>query len=209
MNLNTEHPNVPSASEPVWWDLNRTNADNIREMERWIGYYSDRLPVGTAIDEVSILTTRPGMAAKRLEEADWALFNRAEDVVFTNPFGTRYTVMYDFYRHPLVPWRLEVMRTKDGFSPLHRALSQVYRTDSQMPVPHLSFKPEQKASPIAGKEGFRRSYGRAIQQLQDKGCLHVMTCQSTYGVFGYFIGNDVGRQVYVKPRINLRDEETS
>lgn len=69
---------------------------------------------------------------------------------------------------------------------------------TKYPIPHLSFK-------YPG-DSTQRGYSKAVQHLQEQACIHAMTCQSTYGAFGYFIGNETMRQIYVKPRVNLRDE---
>jgi hypothetical protein len=146
-----------------------------------------------------------------LVDHEWDYFNAAADTVFTTPFCTRYGVRYRFYRHPQFAYRLEVMTLREGFSPLHEALWVAHsgdkRTDRRFPMPHLSYKPERTAKEAGGVEleTLRRSYGRAVQHLEDNACIHVQSCQSTYGQFGYFIGNDTARQIYIKPRVNLRD----
>jgi len=212
MNLYDQNPNVPQETSPLWFDLSATMYDNLKTLDRWMAYYSGRLPRGIVIDEASILTrteTNMQNAAAYLREAGWEEFNTATDLVFTNPFGTRYTVEYRFFSNPHVFFRLELMRLTGGFSPLHRALLEAPRPNSMSwPVPHLSFKPQRRDLPVAaGLQTWRGAYGEAVQYLRDNACIHAQSCQSTYGQFGYFLGNDAARQVYIKPRINLRDGE--
>jgi hypothetical protein len=220
---------VPRISQPVWWDTTLPVARNLGRIEMWMGYYRDRVPAGTVFDEAAILVPDP-LHQERLgyylHAAGWEKFNVSEDLVFTNPFGTRYFVEYSFYRHPAYPYRLEVMMmgagSEDGvrgFSPLHSALwtpnghpNEPRQDITRYPVPHISYKPKRKykADPELGqeydKQTWGQAYSQAIQYLKDKACIHAMTCQSTYGRFGYYLGNDVGRQIYVKPRVNIRDE---
>lgn len=208
MHIDMIHPNVPGEHLPLWWDLDLGTEANVSEMDRWIDYYDKFIPPGVEVDEVSLLTEDPTYVAGKLSETGWSCFNSASDVVFTNPFGTRYAVNYDFYRRPDVPWRLEVMQITGGFSPLHAAL-EWYTDPRLLAVPHLSFKPERcaVASGSAELETLGRSYSRAVQHLKDNAAIPAQTCQSTYGVFGYYLGNDATRQVYLKPRINTRDED--
>lgn len=217
-----KHPNVPDAAYPVWWDMAKHTAENVKEMERWIAYYSEHMPPDTVVDEVAVLIGPTLIRRVRhiLVTEGWKEFNNAEDVVYTNPFGTRYSVEYNFFRHPAVPWRLEVMRLQGGFSPLHEALMAVEWPLGKFPVPHLSFKPVRRKVALpalvyaeAGRpnpgpqlQTWRQAYSGAVQYIRDRAGIHAQTCQSTYGAFGYFLGNDCARQIYLKPRINLRDE---
>lgn len=208
--LNDDVATVPRMSRPVYWDLNQDVHDNLSRIHRWIAHYADKLPSGAKIDEAAVMVPGPYegvILGKVLREWGWELFNDAQDIVYTNPFGTRYAVQYFFYQHPELPYRLEIMAKdhdtmdQSGFSPLHSALwfpnGRVNVGSHLLPIPHLSFK-------MPG-DPTRRGFSKAVQHLQDKACLHAMSCQSTYGVFSYYIGNDTARQIYLKPRCNLRD----
>lgn len=92
-----------------------------------------------------------------------------------------------------------------GFSPLHAALWPEGRpnpTAEAFPIPHLSFKPH---SVVFDKFGKQKAGNMALKWVQDKGFLLAQGCQSTYGAFWYLLHQDATRQLYVKPRINLRD----
>jgi hypothetical protein len=227
MLLNEIHPNVPNVTHPVYWYRDKTVAENLSTINRWIGYYTPKLPSGCVIDEAAIMV--PGPWHVRLLDADlrgagWEGFNQASDLVFTNPFGTRYLVEYAFYRHSEVAYRLEVMHLPAGsfnsdesvgFSPLHASLwvptgqpRLGLNDNGHWPIPHLSFKPGPLWNVEGGAErvGAGRAYGLAVQHLKGQGCIHAQSCQSTYGQFGYYVGNDASRSIYIKPRRNMRDE---
>lgn len=211
MNLNTTHPNVPTERAPLWWNLDAPHQSNLDRMDRWIAHYDYALPLGHSIDEVAVQTMDPGRMSDYLNRNEWEQFNDARDVVYTNPFGTRYSVSYRFFRHSAVRYRMEVMTMNDGFSPLHQSLwEQTTRMRGDnldlLPVPHLSFKPNFLSPITEGPLPARRQYGKVVNHLVSKACLLAQACQSTYGVFGYFIGNETARQVYLKPRVNLRDQ---
>lgn len=207
---------VPDQARPVLWKTGDPISANLLKVNAWIAHYQDRLPDDTFIDEASILVPDMGSfddVNQYLEKAGWSHFNASEDLVYTNPFGTKYGVAYDFFRHPDYGYRIELMQlTGEGMSPLHEALQALPKTGYDgYPMPHLSFKPvlPVHTSVLTGESLVsqkRRSYSRAVQHLRDRACIHAMTCQSAYGNFGYFLGNDTSRQIYVKPRINLRDE---
>jgi hypothetical protein len=224
--LTDEVPNVPRASRPVFWDTTKEVRVNLLRIQTWIAHYNYALPGGAVIDEAAVLVPSPYLVRKlagTLAEEGWEMFNTAEDIVYTNPFGTRYFVEYSFMRHPDQPYRLELMTRstgydeEPGFSPLHAALVNAALPDLY-PMPHLSFKPGRAVlrypsfvSEEAGKnldrlQTWGQAYSSAVQFLKDKACIHAMTCQSTYGTFGYFIGNETARQIYLKPRVNLRDK---
>lgn len=213
MNLYDKTEGVPGVRRPVYWDTALRVQENLLGIEAWIKHYEDKLPKHCYIDEAAILAADPwkrGKITAQLREEGWDKFNEAQDLVATNPFGTRYCVEYHFFQHPDKVYRLELMMlTEDnvglhGFSPLHQALlwsipPGLYESkETKSAIPHLSFK-------MAG-DSTVKGYTRAVQHLKDQACIHAMTCQSTYGAFGYFIGNDTMRQIYLKPRVNLRDE---
>jgi hypothetical protein len=209
-------PDVPLLTRPVYWSTHLPVSVNLNTLQMWVDDYKKWLPVGgVTIDEASVLV--PGawhanMFVDNMKAHGWEHFNTSQDLVYTNPFGTRYFVRYEFLRHKDWDWRLEVMyfdATKDGtrgFSPLHQALWSPdgvadLRHQGTYPVPHLSFK----VPPVNGEQQPTGAFSRAVGHLQMKGLIHAQTCQSTYGVFGYYIPNNAERQLYLKPRLNLRD----
>lgn len=232
--LNGYAPGVPTPNMPVFWDAQLAYQQNINTIERWLAHHREYLPEGCKFDEAAIMVPGPyhlTLLKSVLRGQGWEHFNAASDLVYTNPFGTRYFVQYDFFRHELKEYRLEVMRPGlgaacglPGFSPLHASLWENGRVPvtagtQRFPVPHLSFKPIRRVlsntseREAAGREprlqSWGQAYGAAVQHLRDKGFIHAQTCQSTYGRFGYYIHQDVQRQIYVKPRVNMRDEATA
>lgn len=207
---------LPVANRPVYWNTGHSIDTNVRVLEAWIQDYSRLLPPGAHIDEAAILVPTEWHSRNfigKMEGAGWEHFNGADDLVYTNPFSTRYFVHYEFLRSPEKDYRIEVMTMSEGvmdhnsgFSPLHHALwypngkRKDALVEDSFPVPHLSFKvpPNVEKRPQA-------AYSRAVASLQAKGLIHAQTCQSTYGVFGYYLPNDANRQLYMKPRLNLRD----
>lgn len=210
-NLKHDHPRVPQSKDPLfwesYWDGNARTERCLKMIEGQMVEYERYLPAGASFDEVAILVTtiqRRYTIEGELERDGWEHFNEAEDMVYTNPFGTRYSVEYHFLRHPDRAYRLEVMQLARGVSPLHHSLNHVARSYMMMPVVHLSFKPPAK---WVEEFGTRGAYALTVDYLQEKGGLvHAQTCQSTYGVFSYWIPCQSEYQLYLKPRVNLRDE---
>lgn len=201
---------VPYPTMPLYWDRRLPVVANLNAVKHRMRQHTPRLPTGAVFDEASVLVPNAAsreVLVKELLLSSWRVFNTAADIVFTNPFGTRYTVEYTFLAHRRESWRLEVMmlgeQARDGqagFSPLHQALwapngaNPNWAEWAELPVPHLSFK-----VPTGMK------YGQATDHLQRQGFIHAQTCQSTYGHFGYYLHRDAVRQIYVKPRVNTRD----
>lgn len=218
MKITQEVAGVPAMSLPVYWDADKSADVNMAVLGRYMGKYSDMLPDGTVFDEAAILVPSPyhrTVFANDLAVFGWDLFNQAEDLVFTNPFGTRYLVEYWFFQKPGVPYRLEVMmksvdkNDQAGFSPLHEALQYPtwmndgidYNDESRLyPIPHLSFKVKQRAM-----QRPMQAYATTVQHMKDHDFLHAMSCQSSYGAFSYWLHNTEQKQIYVKPRVNTRD----
>ena len=216
-NLESPVPNVPDMKYPLYWNSARTVPANLNRIEMYMDEWQHKLPKAVKFDEAAVLVPSPWHAnnlGSVLENNGWDHFNSASDLVFTNPFGTRYFVNYDFFRKEGEGYRLEVMHMGEGridgatgFSPLHAALwvpdgvSPNTAGHSRYPIPHISFKfPRQN-----NDQDNRSTYSRAVAHLQANGCIHAMTCQSTYGLFGYYLPNDANRQTYLKPRVNTRD----
>lgn len=208
---------VPLRKEPLWWDRRLPLAANVNALQRYVAEYSRFTPPGSLIDEAAIMVPGERHAdtlGLELAAGGWKRFNSAQDLVHANPFGTRYVVQYHFFRHPKVDWRIEVMHMaaawKDGergFSPLHQALwtpngaTPFSGMTAQLPIPHLSFK-----APVSEAGPRTRDGARALRWVLDEGCVMAQACQSTYGHFWYCLPCDARKQLYVKPRVNLRDE---
>ena len=214
--LDTEVTGVPMMKNPLLWDRDLEVRANLSRLHRWMAHYEDRLPGKAEFDEAAIMVPSPWhveQLGNDLREAGWGWFNAASDLVYTSPFSTRYFVEYNFFRCDGVPYRLEVMCMSEGrmdgepgFSPLHAALwpNGVVPNSAgvrKFPVPHLSFKPY--AYP---NSTLQRQYAMTVDDLKIKGFIHAQTCQSTYGAFSYWIHQDAQVQLYVKPRINTRDD---
>lgn len=203
-------PGVPYAKPPRYWDRRLPVAANLNVVKHQMSIYQKKLPEGCLFDEVAIMVptlTVLDRVIMELTGAGWKVFNEAADVVYTNPFSTRYTVEYTFLAHRDQSFRLEVMLLGQpasdsdfGFSPLHQALwapngqAPLWEDAAEMPIPHLSFKVPTGIT-----------FGKCVDMLRDRSFLHAQTCQSTYGVFGYYLHQGAFRQLYVKPRVNTRD----
>lgn len=194
------------------WKNYLTREMNALDIHTQMARESRWLPSGAAFDEAAIMV--PSIAhverlAAELERGSdgWECFNQSEDEVRVSPFGTGYLVDYWFFKNPRWPWRLEVMCLRPGgFSPLHAALWPCGKTPEgeevlAYPIPHFSFKAD-VAYP--GRE-LQRSYSLAVDGLRNSGLVHAQTCQSTYGAFGYYLPASNLNQLYIKPRINMRD----
>jgi len=212
--MSAPYSNVPAQAVPLSWDLHADHDRNMAAITRAMAAHADRLPQGCSFDEASLLTNEWSQEAAKvnLTTNGWEHFNEAVDVVYANPFGNRYVVEYAFYRHETTNWRMEVMRILEGFSPLHMSLQRLLHSDHRLAVPHLSFKPKRgyKTDPELGQEYDKQSWGQAyssaVQHMKDQAYIHAQTCQSTYGMFSYWVHQDATQQFYVKPRVNLRDD---
>jgi hypothetical protein len=158
------------------------------------------------IDELAVMVFTTAQEYELIEKAvrnGWSVFNSAEDSVETYPIASNYNVHYTFLRHPAKPYRLEVMRQLEGFSPLHITLAgRAIEAGWNKPiVVHASFK-----------VGSVKEFGEAEAKLLDSGDLILSQgCRSTYGVFAYYAptihaDDSFDLQVYLKPRVNLRDQ---
>lgn len=235
-NLSDVVEGVPAASRPVYWDTEMSTGDNLDILHGIANWHRlDRAyPEYAEIDEAAIMVPTPyhrDKLGRQLSKAGWSLFNKATDLVHTNPFGTRYLVEYQFFSNPGHAWRLEIMmmdsplsETPGGFSPLHASLYRDGRPDMsagahRFPVPHLSYKAVPRVlrypAQVMAEAGFpseaarmetpQGAFARSVDELRTCGYIHAQTCQSSYGLFGYYIHQDADRQIYIKPRVNLRD----
>lgn len=187
---------VGETRNTLMWDLNRD--DNVARMGDLM-----RQHAGMAwdpehpYDEVALLATsnRQAFAAvQSFVRRGWRYFNNAEDTVTTHPFRTQYDVTYHFLAHQNVGWRIELMTLGYGLSPVHWAILDRTRSGA-LPVVHLSFK-------VPNMSAYEAVLSRWHGHL-----LHAQSCTSSYGVFSYWAGQPVdgNPEVYLKPRINLRD----
>ena len=210
---------VPMASEPLWWDRRIGVAANLNTIGSYMHKYEAMLPDGCWFDEAAIMVpTKESrrMLASELMFNGWQMFNSAADLVYASPFGTRYVVEYQFFKHPRYTWRLEVMLLgqgahidgQPGFSPLHQALwypngqTPSWSEHSELPIPHLSFKPP---TDMVEAMGAGKAVRQVVDGLRENSFILSQACQSTYGQFWYLLHVEAARQLYVKPRINTRD----
>lgn len=150
----------------------------------------------------------------REEKASWVqnavkedgvkMFNSAWDAVRTTPINSEYAVEYDFLEADMLAgMRVEAMTVIGGNSPLHSSIlnpyfnpmidSDVFRPGS---VVHFSFKvpPEE--------------YAEVLEKLNETPCAELaQSCESTYGAFSYWRVHEISNSTFLKPRINLRDQE--
>lgn len=161
-----------------------------------------------SIDEMAVMCTDEVWAMKWATNAvrvpGITMFNSAVDHVTTRPVRSEYDVHYMFLNAPEMhwaptAWRMEVMYPHPG-SPLHDTLLQDMR-GSDVSVVHASFK-------CASEE----DYALAVHTLGSGGYEAAQLCQSTYGRFSYWVSrdaDDVAPRPYLKPRVNLRDQENA
>lgn len=144
------------------------------------------------IDEVSLLWST---LAQLRDFASWANDNGADvfnahvvDHMHRLDQPGDFDVSFEFLRVPPHPWRIEAMCAGNGHSPLHTRQLQQFSPGCVM---HASFKCED-----------RDAYKAAGEALAGAGLAPAAAYQNGYGLFSYWgpIGN-----VWVKPRVNLRD----
>lgn len=141
-----------------------------------------------------------------IETPGYEYFNSAKDTVDTWPFNTTYRVRYHFVRTP-AGYRLEIMHPQydtngNGFSPLHAAMWRPngspaeHQSPQFYPVVHVSYKLVD-----------RKAYTEERELLQVAGATLGQACKSTYGMFSYWLPPEAEALVWLKPRVNLRDQE--
>jgi hypothetical protein len=171
----------------------------VADVEATVSFFNDYLSdleIPHRIDEVAIYFRQDEGKTRWLKgavaEEGVEIFNYATDSVDTRPLNTRYDVQYTFVRKENLEWRVEAMWIENGHSPLHLAVAQ-NRSGSFWPI-HASFK----CGNIA-------EYRKVMRALRDDDCLLLQVCESAYGLFSYFqVG---GKQLALKPRVNLRDAD--
>lgn len=148
------------------------------------------------VDEVSILWR----TLNELRDfAKWAadqgvdVFNgHVLDTMFRQDQPGHFRVAFEFMRLPGHEWRIEAMNAGNGSSPLHTRMLQQKNNGAIM---HASFKvPDEDA------------YKEAVERLAAAGLQFGAQYRNTYGAFSYWSG--LGN-VWIKPRVNLRDREPS
>lgn len=122
------------------------------------------------------------------------LFNTAHDVVETWPIRSVYRVNYWFMTTPH-GYRLELMTASPG-SPLHDSIALRMGQNSAAAV-HASFKVDNEVD-----------YAIVNGTLLNEGYEMAQRCQSSYGRFAYWTrtGREEGVELYLKPRLNTRDD---
>jgi hypothetical protein len=151
------------------------------------------------VDEMALYFPGQDLLAyfiKRAVQSGWMLFNHVEDQVVTTPINSVYGVEYWFLRKEGVPYRLELMRVLDGYSPYHGSLQEACdECDFPVLLAHASFKVIDQMS-----------YGSAVVALRNAGFELMQHCTSSYGKFSYMIDNERNTELPpIKPRINTRD----
>jgi hypothetical protein len=165
--------------------------DKVEEwmMENGLGHFY--------IDEIALMFSHQAWAqafaldAVRGDQVE--IFNSATDRVQVQPFNTHYEVEYIFL-DVASDMRIEVMSINHGFSPLHAAIQTHLDHPGRPCVVHMSFKVPGVAEYAEVLDVLHESTGQMVQE-----------CKSDYGMFSYW--HLVGHPVYLKPRVNLRDEE--
>lgn len=181
------------------WDNIMSNVD-----KRWIEADQEVrgiFGVDQAVDEMALYFPDEEFLIyfiKRAVRDGWVLFNQDEDQVTTTPISSIYGVQYWFLRKEGKPYRLELMRVLDGFSPYHGSLQEACE-EANFPVllAHASFKMTSESM-----------FGAALVAMRNAGFELMQHCVSSYGRFSYLI--DVDRKsklVALKPRLNVRDAE--
>lgn len=129
------------------------------------------------------------------------------DQVAASPLSSSYLAQFEWLSTPL-SFRIEAMRVVKGYSPLHAHRGHyINAAGNQHPGNygwiHASFKLADQAT-----------YDQARQDLIEAGWYMVQSCRSGYGAYSYMApGNDVmdllgteAASLYLKPRVNLRDD---
>ena len=152
------------------------------------------------IDEMALIFPSVSVLAswvrRLVARPGYELFNVAHDTVKASPIPAKYEVEYWFLRTPF-DYRLELMAVNNGYSPIHSAIQLVPNADSlDIVVPvHASFK-------VADS----MAYASANRTLQREGWECAQKCDSSYGLFSYWMLNpDEEDGWFLKPRVNLRD----
>lgn len=154
--------------------------------------------VGFTIDEMALYFRTDealNMFMAKAVRSGWVVFNQAEDHVTTLPIPGQYGVLYWFLRHEELPYRLELMRITEGFSPFHGVLDmQGQLSERAVLMAHASFK--------TASEGEYAGAGVGLRNGDHELMMH---CTSSYGRFSYYGKDPEGELPVLKPRLNLRD----
>lgn len=152
----------------------------------------------SSVDEMALYFPRRDYLFSFMAKAvrdDWVVFNMDEDEVQVSPINSNYGVEYWFLRKEGVPYRLEMMVVRDGFSPYHGALQEVSeRHGLALVLAHASFKVSDEAR-----------YAASGVALRNAGYEVAQHCTSTYGRFSYYLNPERETMPPLKPRINVRD----
>lgn len=146
------------------------------------------------VDEVSLLFATPEELALFTATAkhDWRTnhFGTVDVDTMQMTGGPSFEVRFEFLRLADAPWRIEAMCVLDGEAPLHAAALSDRGSGC---VVHASYR--------AGTS--LPDYNRELDRLPEYGALRAKYT-NTYGQFSYWQVGDLGH-VYLKPRVNLRD----
>lgn len=186
-----------SLKRDYWYGNDKVadNLDTLRQVAEWHRALMDSVGLTHPIDEMAVAVPDMGDAANLIHRAVTAdgveLFNMAIDDVRVVSHQTRYSVRYLFLNTPH-GFRVEVMNISEGLSPLHHAILGEASKGVTFPVVHASFK-------------VHRHDLEEVEDALGDIAYHVQRCESTYGVFSYWLPKDTDSLVYLKPRVNLRD----
>jgi hypothetical protein len=156
------------------------------------------------IDEIALMFVNDHCLDKFVQAAvrheGLTHFNGAEDNVKCLPIDSSYKVRYEFFQGK--DYRIEAMAIQEGFSAVHFSiLNALITSDSPSTIVHASFKCTEE-----------EDYGMAVLRLREAGWEDAQRCESSYGRFSYWRPLDMEhwvaqeRWLYLKPRVNLRDE---
>lgn len=178
--------------------------DQEAAVDRWLESHQESTEREWLCDEIAFLFCHRDALQFFINDCvrsqQWALTNIADDTVHTTPIRSTYEVTYHFLTDPKEEenFRIECMSIVDGFSPLHGAIGAAAHLDGRAwNAVHASFK----------VPGGVDEYEACMARLGALGCTPVLHCASTYGKFSYWTvpDNGEGIELYLKPRINLRD----
>lgn len=197
--------------EPSFGELGADTRAQLDEIDKYVTEYGpllEKYGIHTTIDEAAILLpdakTLWGWVSLAVRAKDVKHVNAADDSVeVSGPIHAHYGALYEFLELADRPWRVEAMMVTSGYSPLHTGLTQLAGPHGGWV--HVSFKcPTEK------------DYSETCKRLANTGeWLPAQICRSSYGRFIYFspaphlIGDGPGQlpMLYLKPRVNLRDQE--
>lgn len=175
---------------------------NVSEAARQGKEWLVELGMEHSIDEVALLLPegREGddwfnMMLDRVGKRGITYFNRSEDTVTVTPLPSQYRVRYDFFNTDLGSVRLELLRLREGHSPLHHLYGLKDSRPRDAAIVHASFK-------VASNDELHDTF----VALSAAGWQCGQYCSSAYGRFGYWRkpADEAYPGLWLKPRVNLQ-----